>query len=56
MFTETKQLCLPNCQEYVAVYKEFNVKRHYQSKHADDKLSWSDRAEKVKQPLAVLAS
>ncbi len=39
------------CQETVAVYKEFNVKRRYQTKHANayDKLSGSDCAEKVTQ-------
>ncbi len=38
------------CQETVAMYKEFIVKRQYQSKHANayDKLLESDRAEKVK--------
>ncbi len=38
-------------------YKEFNVKRHYQTKHANayDELSGSDRAEQVKQLEAVWA-
>lgn len=46
------------CQETVALFKEFNVKRHYQTKHANtyDKLTGSERAEKVKQLQAALAS
>ncbi len=46
------------CQETVAVCKEFNVKRHCQTKHANtyDKLPGSDGAEKVKQLKTVLAS
>jgi len=40
------------------LFKDFNVKRHYQTKHANtyDKLTGSDRAEKVKQLQAALAS
>ncbi len=40
------------------MYEEVNVKRHHQKKDANayDKLSGSDRAEKVKQLEAVLAS
>ena len=40
------------------MFKDFNVKRHYQTKHANtyDKLTGSDRAEKVKQLQAALAS
>ncbi len=53
-----KQLCSPVYQKTVAVYKEFNVKRHEQTKHVNayEKLPGSDPAEKVKQLKAVLAS
>ncbi len=46
------------CQETVAMFEELNVKRDHQTKDANayDKLSGSDRAEKVKQLEAVLAS
>ncbi|GAA6225846.1 general transcription factor II-I repeat domain-containing protein 2-like [Lates japonicus] len=58
-FTEIQNNCVCLiCQETVAVYKELNVRRHYQSKHANtfDKLSGSERDEKLKQLEAVLAS
>ena len=58
-FTATRGNCVCLiCQETVALFKEFNVKRHYQTKHANafDKLTASDRAEKVKQLKAALAS
>ena len=40
------------------MFKEFNVKRHDQAKHANayDKLTGSKRTEKVKQLQAALAS
>ncbi len=46
------------CQKIAAVSKEYNVKRHDQTKHANayDKLFGSDCAENVKQLEAVLAS
>ncbi len=39
------------------MYEEFNVKRHYQTKHVNayDKLSGSDRADKMNQSEAFLA-
>ena len=58
-FTDTRGNCVCLiCQETVALFKEFNVKRQYQTKHANafDKLTASDRAEKVKQLKAALAS
>lgn len=58
-FTENRGNCVCLiCQETVALFKEFNVKRHYQTKHANtyDKLTGSDRAEKFKQLQAALAS
>ena len=58
-FTENKGNCVCLiCKETVALFKDFNVKRHYQTKHANtyDKLTGSDRAEKVKQLQAALAS
>ncbi len=57
-FTENQNICVCLiCKETVAVCKEFNVKRHYQTKHANanDKLSGSNRTKKVKQLEAVLA-
>ena len=45
------------CQETVAVYKEFHIKRHYQSRHSTyEKLTGHDRSEKLKQLEAVLMS
>ncbi len=38
------------------MYKQFKIQRHNQTKHATDKLSAEDHAEKVKQHEAVLAS
>ncbi|XP_077340540.1 general transcription factor II-I repeat domain-containing protein 2-like [Lithobates pipiens] len=57
-FTEIRNHCVfLICQETVAVYKEFNVKRHYQSRHSTyDKLTGRDRSEKLKQLEAVLMS
>ena len=58
-FTENQGNCVCLiCKETVALFKDFNVKRHYQTKHANtyDKLTGSDRAEKVKQLQAALAS
>ncbi|CAM1292725.1 Uncharacterised protein r2_g183 [Pycnogonum litorale] len=58
-FTENRGNCVCLiCKEAVALFKDFNVKRHYETKHATtyDKLTGSDRAEKVKQLQAALAS
>ena len=45
------------CQESVAVFKEFNIKRHYQTKHANhDKLTGNERGEKLKQLEVVLTA
>ncbi|XP_078271885.1 general transcription factor II-I repeat domain-containing protein 2 isoform X1 [Rhinoraja longicauda] len=58
-FTENRNNCVCLiCQEIVAVFKEFNVKRHYETKHANayDRLTGSDHAEKVNQLHAALAS
>ncbi|XP_068110957.1 general transcription factor II-I repeat domain-containing protein 2-like [Hyperolius riggenbachi] len=58
-FTEIRNNCVCLiCQETVAVYKEFNIKRHYQTKHSStyDKLTGRDRSEKLKQLEAVLTS
>lgn len=55
-FTEIRNNCVCLiCQETVAVFKEFNIKRHYQTKHANyDKLAGNQRREKLKQLEAVL--
>ncbi|XP_061671685.1 general transcription factor II-I repeat domain-containing protein 2B-like [Syngnathoides biaculeatus] len=57
-FTEILNNCVCLiCQETVAVFKEFNIKRHYQTKHASyDKLTGNKRGEKVKQLEAVLTA
>ncbi|KAK2847511.1 hypothetical protein Q5P01_010510 [Channa striata] len=58
-FTENRGNCVCLiCQETIALFKDFNIKRHYQTKHANtyDKLTGSDPAEKVKQLHAALAS
>ena len=46
------------CHETVSVYKEYNVKRHYETKHANtfNKLSEDDCAEKAKQLEDSLAT
>ena len=46
------------CQEAVAVFKEFNIKRHYQTKHANyEKLTGNERSDKLKKQLeAVLTA
>ena len=46
------------CHDTVSVYKEYNVKRHYETKHAStfNKLSEADRAEKAKQLEDSLAT
>ena len=46
------------CHETVSVYKEYNVKRHYETKHTStfNKLSEADRAEKAKQLEDSLAT
>ena len=44
-------------QETVAVFKEFNIKRHYLTKHANyDKLTGNERGEKLKQLEVVLTA
>ena len=51
-FTESNSNCVSLvCHETVSVYKDYNVKRHYKTKHAStfDKLSEADRAEVEKQ-------
>ncbi len=58
-FTENQNNCIHLiCRETVAMYEEFSGKGHYQTKDskAHNKLSGSNRAEKVKQLEAVLAS
>ncbi|XP_073807411.1 general transcription factor II-I repeat domain-containing protein 2-like [Danio rerio] len=58
-FTENRGNCVCLiCKETVALFKDFNVKRHYETRHAKiyDKLTGSERAEKVKQLQAALAS
>ena len=57
-FTEIRNNCVCLiCQETVAVFKEFNIKRHYQTKHANyDKLTGDERSEKLKQLEAVLTA
>ena len=46
------------CNEKLAVFKEFNVKQHYQTRHADmyDTLTGKERSEKVKQLGGSLTS
>lgn len=46
------------CKETVAVFKEFNMKRHYQTKHAEayDKITGNERSEKLKHLEASLIS
>lgn len=57
-FTELRNNCVCLiCQETVAVFKEFNIKRHYQTKHANyDKLTGNERREKLKQLEAGLTA
>lgn len=57
-FTEIRNNCVCLiCQETVAVFKEFNIKRHYQTKHANYyQLTGDERGEKLKQLEAVLAA
>ena len=57
-FTEIRNNCVCLiCHETVAVFKEFNVKRHYQTKHAKyDKLTVDEQGEKLKQPEAFLTA
>ncbi|KAK7886513.1 hypothetical protein WMY93_026134 [Mugilogobius chulae] len=58
-FTDFNNNCICLiCQETVGVYKEFNVKRHYQTKHAQahDKLTGAERADKIKQLETILSS
>ncbi|XP_061641106.1 general transcription factor II-I repeat domain-containing protein 2-like [Phyllopteryx taeniolatus] len=57
-FTEFRNHCVCLiCQETVAVFKEFNMKRHYQTEHANyDKLTGNERSEKLKQLEAGLTA
>ena len=57
-FTELRYNCVCLiCQETVAVFKEFNIKRHYQTKHASyDNLTGNVRREKLKQLEAGLTA
>lgn len=58
-FTEIRNNCVCLiCKETVAVFKEYNVKRHYQKLHADmyDKITGKERSEKLKQLEASLIS
>ena len=57
-FTKSRNNCV--ClvgHETVTVYKKYNVKRHYDTKHASpfNKLSEADRAEEAKQLKDSLA-
>ena len=58
IFTEIRNNCVCLiCQETVAVFKEFNIKRHYQTKHANyDKLTRDEHREKLKQLEAALTA
>ena len=57
-FTEIRNNCVCLiCQETVAVFKEFTIKRHYQTKHANyDKITENERGEKLKQLKVVLTA
>ncbi|XP_075962440.1 eukaryotic translation initiation factor 3 subunit E-B isoform X3 [Anarhichas minor] len=57
-FTENRNNCVCLISyETVALFKEYNVKRHYETKHANATTSYqSDRARKVKQLQDNLAS
>ncbi|XP_073670885.1 general transcription factor II-I repeat domain-containing protein 2 [Paramisgurnus dabryanus] len=58
-FTESHNNCVCLiCNETVSVMKEYNVKRHYEAKHANSyqKFSDSEREDKVKQLEASLVS
>ena len=57
-FTEIRNNCVCLiCQETVAVFKEFNIKRHYQTKHGNyGNLTGKERSEKWKQLEAVLTT
>ncbi|XP_073672245.1 general transcription factor II-I repeat domain-containing protein 2-like [Paramisgurnus dabryanus] len=58
-FTESQNNCVCLiCNETVSVMKEYNVKRHYEAKHANSyqKFSDSEREDKVKQLEASLVS
>ena len=58
-FTESRNKCVCLvCHEIVSVYKEYNKKRYYETKHAStfNKLSEADRAEKAKQLEDSLAT
>ena len=58
-FTEIRNNCVcPICKKTVAVFKEFNVKRHYQTKHAGvyDKITGNECSDKLKHLEASLIS
>ena len=58
-FTESRNNCVCLvCHETVSVYKEYNIKRLYETKHAStfNKLSEADCAEKAKQLEDSLAT
>ena len=58
-FTESRNNCVCLvCHKTVSVYKEYNVKRHYEAKHAStfNKLSEAERAEEAKQLEDSLAT
>lgn len=57
-FTEIRNNCVCLiCQETVAVFKEFNIRRHYQTKHVNyDKLTGNKCGEKMKKLEAVLTA
>jgi len=42
------------CGEHVAVFKEYNLKRHYETKHAKKYKNWTD-AERARTPTDLLA-
>ncbi|KAK3736838.1 hypothetical protein RRG08_000588 [Elysia crispata] len=57
-FTEIRNSCVCLiCHETVAVFKEFNIRRHYQTKHSNyDNLTGYERSETLKQLEAVLSA
>ncbi|KAF7237537.1 Chromodomain-helicase-DNA-binding protein 1-like [Varanus komodoensis] len=57
-FTEIRNNCVCLiCQETVAVFMEFNIKRHYQTKHAIyNKLTGNKRGKKLKELEAALTA
>ena len=58
-FTESRNNCVCLvCHETVSVYKEYNVKRHYETKYAStfNNLSEADHSEKAKELEDSLAT